>query len=306
VGDSLRQNSPPASDNSPGTALAQQIEAVAFAAIPEKNGMRVEVAATGSLQPTASTQIRSLFTAPGVDPGRWAGLPANTAMVLSVHDASVFWPVLRDIFGFQTSSLGEVLGLDMESDLFGPEGPLADDVALGVTPPLPDQPISQGVTAGQLFFLARGTSQAEMDALQATMESRGAILSRQQIGEMEALTQVGTAAAGYALSFGFDDGTFLLGTSPGILAQSMTASQEGNGLVKDPVWRQVVAALPRDPALFFYLNGPGLVDLSKANMSEQEFESSQELGALTAFDAIGVGLTLEAGRIDGTIYFFLQ
>jgi hypothetical protein len=307
VGDQLRQNPPPSSDTSLGTAFGQQFEALALAAVPERNGMRVEVAATLATQSDVPPQIHSLLRLPGVDPTTWTGLPADTAIALSSYSASTVWPVLGDMFNVGPLDIvRDTVGLDLEADLFGVDGPLSGDFAVAITPPLPEQPISQGLAAGQLLFLARGTSEAQMAALQTAMDNRGAVLSPQTVSGVELQTQVGTELTGYAISFGFDDNVFLLGTSPGIVDHSVSARRDGNGLPQDPVFQAVLGTMPQDPSFFLYLNRRSLTDLAKANMTEAEYNQSQEIFGLEAFDAVGLGLKLSPDRIDGVLFCFVK
>jgi hypothetical protein len=306
LGEQLQQNSSPGSDPSLGLAFGQQIEALALAAVPERNGMRVDVVGTIALQDSVPPEIRSLLGLPGVDPASWAGLPADTAMVVSGHNASIIWPVLRDLLSVSSLSMvRDAIGLDIEADLFNADGPLSDDFCVALLPPLPDQPIGQGLLAGQLLFLGRDASPAQMDALQAAMESRGAVLSPQEIQGVLVQAQVGTELAGYAVSFGLNDQDFVLGTSPGALEQSVTARRAGNGLVKDAVFQAVLDALPRNPSFLLYVNRPSLTDVVQINMTEQQYTQSQELVGLEAFDAIGLGLKLGTDVIEGALYFFM-
>jgi hypothetical protein len=307
IGDQLRQNPPHPDDTSLGTALGQQIEALALVAVPEKEGMRVEIFGTVALQHDVPPEIGTLLNLPGVDPASWAGLPADTAIFLTGHSAPTIWPVLKDILSIQSLDLiRDTLGLDLEADLFGARGPLSGDFALALTPPLPDQPISQGVAAGQVLFMARDASQAQMDALQIAMEGRGAVLSPQRVDDLQVQTQVGTEPTGYAISFGFDDDQFLLGTSPGIIDQSVSARRNNKGLVRDGTFCAVLNNMSHSPSFFAYLNRPSLTEMAKANMSEGQYEQNEELYALEAFDGIGLGLNLDANEIDGTLYFYIR
>jgi hypothetical protein len=309
VGDQLRQNPPPSSDTSLGTAFGQQLGALALAAVPEENGMRVEVAATLATQSDIPPEIDSLLRLPGVDPASWTGLPADAAIALSSRSAPTVWPILSDIFSIGSlDTVRDTVGLDLEADLFGVDGPLSGDFVVAITPPLPDQPISQGLIAGQLLFLARGTSDAQMATLQTAMQNRGAVLSSRTVNGVELQTQVGAELTGYAISFGFDDNVFLLGTSPGIVDRSVSARRDGNGLPQDPVFQAVLAAMPQKPSFFFYVNRPSLTDLVKANMTEAEYNQnqSQEFLALEAFDAVALGLKFSPDRIDGVLFCFVK
>jgi hypothetical protein len=303
----IEQPSQPGSDVSMADVLGRQIEALALAAVPEPGGMRVEMAADLATQSALPPQILNLLNLPGVDPASWTGLPADTALALSSRDAATVWPVLRDMFGgLSLDQVVDVIGLDLEADLFAADGPLSGDFALAITPPLPDQPISQGIAAAQFLILARDASPAQMAAVQAAMEGRGATFSSQTVEGVgrgiELQTQVGTALAGYAVSFGFDGDVLLLGSSPGIIDRSVSARRDGTGLVADPAFRAVLNTMPKEPAFFVYLNRPSLTEMLKANMTEDQYNQSQEY---EAFEAISLGLTLSMDRIDGTLYFYM-
>ena len=150
-----RRNPPAPDDTSLGTALGQQIEAIALAAMPEEEGMRIEIVGTVALQTDAPPKVHDLFNLPTVDPAAWAGLPSDTAIVLITYDASVVWSWLEEMFNLSSlDQLGDTIGLDLGADLASADGPLTGDFALAVTPPLPDQPISQGLPAGQMLILA--------------------------------------------------------------------------------------------------------------------------------------------------------
>jgi hypothetical protein len=93
-----RRRYPPApNDTSLGTALSQQLVAMAFAAVPEQEGMRVEIAGIAVLQTDVPPKVRALFNLPAVDPAAWPGLPASphsqcgrTGPVAAASDAG--WP----------------------------------------------------------------------------------------------------------------------------------------------------------------------------------------------------------------------
>jgi hypothetical protein len=295
-------------DTSLGTALSQQIVAVALAAVPEDEGMRVEIAGLVALQPDASPDLRVLFDLLSpMDPAIWTGLPADTAVALVAHDAHAHWPWLREFF-FNADSLAQLrdsIGLDLEKDLAGPDGPLRGDFAVAITPPLPEQPISQGLPAGQLLILAQGASQAQMADVQAAMESRGAVFGPGEVSGVALQTQVGTELSGYAIAYGFADDRLLFGSSPGIIGQGVAAQREGNGLVTTPSFRAMLATLHEDPSLLLYLNSGALSSLLQANMTEEQYSRSEYL-LLEPFEAIGLGLRLQPDRLDGVLYFFLD
>ena len=305
------RSSPPAPDDTLNEALVQQVEALAFAAVPEQDGMRVEIVGTVALQPDAprKNEVHALFNLPAVDPTAWPGLPSGTAITLMAHDASVIWPWLEDMFNMDSlSQLGDTAGLDLEADLAGVEGPLTGDFALAITPPLPDQPISQGLLAGQLLILARGASEARMAAVQAAMEGRGAVFGPGEIEGVPLQTQAGTEPSGYAISYGFDldDNTLIFGSSPGVIGQAVTARREGTGLVTTPTFRSFLETLSGDPSLLVYLNCGALTSLAQANMTEERYQENEEYLLLEAFEAIGISLRFAPDRLDGVVYFFVR
>jgi hypothetical protein len=292
------------SDTSLGTALSQQIVAMALAAVPEDEGMRVEIAGLVALDPDTSPDVRALFDLLSpIDPAAWTGLPSDTAVALVAHDAHAHWPWLREFF-FNPDALAQLrdsVGLDLEKDLAGPDGPLRSDFAVAISPPLPGQPISQGVPAGQLLILAHGTSQAQMADVQAAMESRGAVFGPGEVSGVALQTQVGTELSGYAIAYGFADDTLLFGSSPGIIGQGVAAQREDKGLVTTPCFRAMLAALPEDPSLLFYLNTRLLSSLLQTNMTEEQYQRPEYL-LLELFEAIGLGLRLRPDRLDGVLY----
>jgi hypothetical protein len=287
-------------------ALGHNVEAIAFAAVPEQDGMRVEIVGTVALQADAPPELRALLELPTVDPSAWTNLPANTAITLMAHDAPVVWPALADLFNVESLEvIRDTVGLDLEADLAGADGPLSHGFALGITPPLPEQPISQAVPAGQMLFLGQDASEAQMADVQAAMEGRGAVFGPREVEGLALRTQVGTELSGYAISYGFDNGTFLLGTSPGVVGRAAAARREKDGLVANPVFRAVAETWPDDPSFVTYLNDGPLISLARANMTEEQYQNSPEWRGLEVFEAIGLGLRFERDRLDGAIYFFL-
>jgi len=315
VAEQARSSPPAPDDTSLGDALlGQQVEALAFATVPEQDGMRVEIVGTVALQPDAphKNEVHALLNLPAVDPTAWPGLPSGTAITLMAHDASVIWPWLEDMFNMSAlSQLGDTAGLDLEADLVGAEGPLTGDFALAITPPLPDQPISQGLLAGQLLILARGVSEARMAAVQAAMESRGAVFGPGEVEGVPLQTQAGTEPSGYAISYGFDlddldNDILLFGSSPGVIGQAVTARREGTGLVTAETFRSFLETLSGDPSLLVYLNCGPLTSLAQANMTEEQYQGNEEYILLEAFEAIGISLRLAPDRLDGVVYFFVR
>lgn len=271
--------------------------------------MRVQM--VGTLAPKADNvpELRSLFDRPAVDAAAWTGLPANTAIALICHDASTVWLWLNDILDFPTGSLDllrETLGLDLEADLLSADGPLVDHFALAITPPLPDQPISQGLAAAQLLFLARGATRAQVEGVRTAMEGRGATFGSQEVEGVPLQILVGTAPTGYAISYGFDGDLFLFGSSPGVVAWSVIANREGQGLVETEPFRTVLDTLPDEPVFVAYLNRPSLTETVRANLIEEHYQGSQEFLILEPFEAIGLGLRFQPDRLDGVIYFLIE
>ena len=303
-----RRNPPAPDDTSLGTAMGQQIEAIALAAVPEKEGMRVEIVGTVALQSDAPPKFRALFNLPAVDPAAWAGLPSDTAITLIAYDASVIWPWLEEMFNLGSlDQLGDTVGLDLEADLASAEGPLIGDFALAITPPLPDQPISQGLPAGQMLILARGASEAQMADVQAAMEGRGAVFGPGEVEGVPLQVQAGTQPTGYAIAYGFDpdNDTLLFGSSPDAIGQGVAARREGNGLITTPTFQAILAELPDDPSLVVYVNSEPYANLAQANLTEEQYRQREEYVLLEAFEAIGLGMRLQPDRLDGVLYFFV-
>jgi hypothetical protein len=307
AGDAPQPAPAPVGEESPSETLGRQMQALALAAVPEEDGMRVEMAGRFFPENDVPAIIEVLAQLPGVDPASWAHLPANTAIAISTHEAATVLSIVNDMFGVPGLDIvRDAVGLDLEADLFAKDGPFSGDLAMALIPPFPDQPISQGLTAGQLLLVARGASQAQMAAIQTAMEGRGAILSPRTIGDVDLQVQVGTEALGYAVSFGFDGDVFLLGTSPAIVEAGASAARAENGLVANPAFQTVLSKMPESPVFFLYLNMPAFVDLRQANMRAQDIEQLPEISALEAFDAIGLGLTLSPDALEGTIQFYMR
>ena len=310
------QRPPAPGGTSLGTALNQQLVAMAWAAVPEEQGLRVEMAGTIAPQPDAFPELQALLSLPTVDPAAWPGLPADTTAALIGHDFSLFWPLIRDMFNLEAlTELGDAVGLDLETDLASAEGPLSDDFALAITPPLPDQPItpplpdlpiSQRLLAGQLLILGPGTSPARMAKVQAAMESRGAVFGSREVEGVPLQVQAGTELTGYAIAYGFDDDILLFGSSPTIIGQGIAARREGNGLAADATYRAALTILPDAPTFVVYVNTQLLTSTARTNMTEEQYQSSEEIVGLEAFEAIAVGMQFKSdGAIDGVTYFFV-
>jgi hypothetical protein len=183
---------------------------------------------------------------------------------------------------------------------------LTGDFALAITPPLPDQPISQGLPAGQLLILARGASEAHMAKLQAAMEDRGAVFGPREIEGVALQTQTGTEPTGYAISYGFDGDTLLFGSSPDVIGQGATARHEGQGLVTTQNFRAMLAVSSDAPSLVAYLNSEMITSLAQANTTEEQYQKNQEYLILEAFESIGLSLRFAPDELEGVMYFFIR
>ncbi|MEJ2736895.1 MAG: hypothetical protein P8189_25580 [Anaerolineae bacterium] len=120
----------PAFSDPPTTSaiVGQQMEALAAAAVPEADGMRVEVAGTLQAGGDVPPELQALYDLPAVDPAGWPGLPANSALALVAHDASLVWSWFVDIVAIDPQGLddlgrgatfasGEVEGIDIQSQV---------------------------------------------------------------------------------------------------------------------------------------------------------------------------------------------
>jgi hypothetical protein len=306
------RNQPAAPDSDPlGTAFSQQLEALAVAAVPEKDGMRIEIVGTVALQ-ADPPEFRALFNLPAADPAAWTGLPSSTAFALISHDTSVIWPWLKEMFfspGSNTANwltkMPDVVGLDLEADLLSAEGPLTGDFALAITPPLPDQPIVQDLPAGQLLILGKDASEAQMSNVRATMEGRGAIFGPGTVEGVGIQTQAGTELSGYAISYGFDDDLLFFGSSPNIIGQGVAARREGGGPGASETFQSFLEILPDDPTLVVHFNSEPMVSLNQVNMTEEQYQRDDTHRIYEMFEAIGLGLRFAPDGIDGVAYFFV-
>jgi hypothetical protein len=306
IAEQTRRSPPSPYDTSLGAALNQRLVALAFAAVPEKEGMRVEILGMVALQTDARPEVRDLFNPPAVDPTAWTGLPADTAIALVGHDASILWPLLKETLSLDTDQLRDTVGLDLGADLASAEGPLTGDFALAITPPLPEQPISQGLSAGQLLIVTQDASEAQMANVRAAMEGRGAVFGPAEVEGVALQTQAGTEPTGYAISYGFDDDTLLFGSSPDVIGQGVVARREDKGLVKTETFKTVLATLPDDPSFVVYLNNGSLTSLLRANTPEEQYQEREEYLIWEAFEAVGLGLRLTPEGLDGVLYFLMR
>jgi hypothetical protein len=307
MAEQARRYPPAPDDTSPGAALRRQLVALAFAAVPEAGGMRVDIAGMVDRKADAPPELDALLGLPAVDPVAWTGLPADTAIALIAHDASVLWPWLDDMFNLRAlDQISDTVGLDLKQDLASAEGPLAGDFALAITPPLPEQPVIQGLPAGQLLILARGASEAQMADVQAAMEGRGAVFGPGETHGVALQTQAGTELAGYAISYGFDGDALLFGSSPAVIGRGVAARRDGGGLVKTPVFGAFLSVSPDDPSLVVTLNSESFARLMRANMTDTQYQENEEYRLLEVFEAIGLSLRLAPGDLDGVAYFFVR
>jgi hypothetical protein len=309
------QRIPPAPDDeSLGATLSRQADAFAFAAVPEEAGMRVQIAGAFALPDDTLDKIHTLFSLPAIDPATGSNLPPDAGITLIARNASVLWPFLHEIF-FPPGSSGtpglpeqirDTVGLDLEADLAGAEGPLTGDFALAITPPLPSQPVIQGLPAGQLLIAAHGASEEQMAQIQATMEDRGAVFGPGEIEGVTLQTQAGTELAGYAISYGFDGETLLFGSSPDVIGQAVAARREDKGLVRTPTFQAFLETVPDSPALIFYYNTGPLTRLAQTNMTEKAYQGSI-CHILEVFEAVGLSLQFAPdGWVDGVVYFYVS
>jgi len=297
---------PAAGDSSLAALLTRQLELVALAVVPQAEGLRLEI--EGSLVPDSGDvpEFRALLSLPAVNPDDWPGLPANTAVALMSHDASLLWPWAKEMFGFNSDSLRDLLGLDLEPDLLDAGGPLTSDFALSITPPLSTQAISRGVPALQAIFLADGATLAQMDRVQAAMQGRGVSFGAAEVEGVTLHIQLGTGASGFALSYGFQDDALFLGSSPDVVGQALLAQREKNGLVTSDAFRAVRANLPDTSSFLFFIDVPTLIETAETNMSEAQLEQDEVWSILQAFEAIGLGLRLESERLEGAACLLLR
>jgi hypothetical protein len=116
---------------------------------------------------------------------------------------------------------------------------------------------------------------------------------------------VGTRPSGYAISYGFDGDTLLLGSSPDVIGQGLISAREETGLTSGPTFRAVMATLPDDSSFVFYLNSGPLVELIDVNTPPYQSQGA-EYQLLSLFEAIGLGLQFEPDQLEATIYFFFR
>ena len=268
--------------------------------------MRVQIAGTVALQPDVPHEVRAVFDSPAVDPTTATHVPAEAAVTVLGYDAAVLWPLLKE--GFVSpevlAQVREALGLDLEADLASAGGPLAGDYAWAILPPLPGQPVSQGVLAVQLLILCRGATEMQAAAVQAVMESRGAIFGAGEVEGVAVHTQAGTALSGYAITYGFDGDTLLFGSSPDAIGQAVVAWHAQRSLDLTENFQAFLAALSGDSSLIIYLNDEPLTRLYQANTTEVAYETNIENPILETFEAVGIGLRFTPQRMDGVMLFF--
>jgi hypothetical protein len=290
------------------TMASQQVDGLAFAAVPEEAGIRVEIEGVFALKGDVPPELLALFELPAVDSTAWNALPGNTALALIGHDATLAWSWIQGLLGLNTEAwvpLEDATGLDPETDLLSAAGPLTDGFALGVTPPLPDQPAGEGLTAIQVLILADDATEVQVARVRSAMESRGAIFGPAEAEGMPLQTQVGTGLSGYAISYGFDDGLLFFGSSPGVIERGLAARRNGGSLVETASFQYVLKTMPEEPILIAYVDSGSLRQLAQSNMTSEEYQNSEFQG-LESLEAIGLGLRIDQDRLDGTIYFLIR
>ena len=302
-----RQSTPSPANASFGELLNRQFVAVAAAMVPEEQGMRVQIAGTVALQPDVPPEVRAWFDLPAVDPTTWTRVPAEAAITIMGYDASILWPMLKEgsVRPEALAQVRETVGLDLEADLVGADGPLAGDFAWAILPPLPNQPVSQGLPAGQLLILGRSATETQAAAVQAAMESRGATFGPGEVEGVAVHTQAGTGLSGYAISYGFDGDTLLFGSSPDAIGQAVVARRDQRSLDLTENFQALLAALPGDSSLIIYLNDEPLTRLFKTNMTEEAYQKNAEYALLETFESVGIGLRFTPERMDGVMLFFI-
>ena len=299
---------PPGDASSLFDALDRSLEGAAVALVPQEDGLRVEI--EGIFYPEAGSvpALRAMFDQPAIDGDAWGDLPAGTALALAGHDAATLLPWLQELLGLELDVFQQAakpLGLDIEEDLLAGGGPLEGTLAVGILPPLAGQPIIEGVTAMQILIALPDAGPAEGEALQRAMESRGAIFGAQEVEGVEVQVQVGTAASGYAVTYGYEDGVLYLGSSSQVVGQGIAARRSDGGLAESAAFRRVGAALPDRPTMAAYVQMAALADLVRANTTEEQYADLPEYRLLELFGAVGLGLRPEPERLSGVLYLWL-
>lgn len=288
--------------------ISQEMRALALAAVPTSDGVRVDIAGIvggggrGESSPGDDAAHTAAFAQPPIDPDAWIHLPDNSALAILGHDASTVWPIMGMFLGEGWPD--QLFHLEVNADLAGPGGPLGGELALAVTPPLPDQPVSRGIGAFQALILAHGTSPEQMDGFRTAMEGRGAVFGAVQAG-VPVQVEAGTRVSGYALTYGFDGDTLLLGTSPTIVRRGVAAARARYGLAQTEAFRAVSQAWPAGSTLGVYLDIGQMNALNEANTSAGAYEIMGVSG-LDAFRAIGVGLRLRTDGLEGVMVLLLS
>jgi len=305
----LQSELPPNDTASPAEALTESVEAGALALVPQEDALRVEIHGPFHPQAGSVAVLQAMFDMPAIDEAAWSYLPLGTAIALAGHDAGTLLPWLEGLFGLELDSFQEAaepLGLDLEADMLAEGGLLEGALALAVLPPLADQPISEGIPALQLFLAAPDASRAQAEALQQTMEGRGAIFGTQEVEGVEVQAQVGTAASGYALAYAYEDGVLYLGSSLEAVGQGISSGRGDGGLSQTDAFQVVSAALPDKPTVAGYVQSGPLAELMQANMTAEEYADPLSVfGLFRLFDSIGLGLRFGPERLYGVLYLHL-
>jgi hypothetical protein len=239
-----------------------------------------------------------------VDAAAWTALPADTALALVSHDAATVWPWVRTLFTGQ--DIVDTFGAGSVDALVAPGGPLSGAFAAAILPPLPAQPVFSGVPALQFLATSPDTARLQAEALEQALHSRGGVFAGDSVEGVPIRRQVGLEISGYAPAYGFDDGTFYLGSSPAAIGKGLVARREDNGLVAQPAYNVFRDALPEEAFYAAYLNGDSFLELLQANTPDAQSVGEPTAAMLSAFDGIGFGLALTPERLDGVLYLVIQ
>ncbi|MBN1660412.1 MAG: hypothetical protein JXA93_18580 [Anaerolineae bacterium] len=290
---------PPSSGDDPLSALTWYLDAVMLAGVPEAEGVRIYIDGTFAPGVADVPAFQSLFALPPVDAAAWPSLPAGTALAVMSHDAAAVWPWVRGLFGLE--GLGDILGASLLDSLLAPGGPLSGAFALSITPPLPAQPLLGSVPSLQFLATSPDTDSAQAAALGVALKDSGAILGDSTVEGIAIHHQVGTAASGYALAYGFDGSTFYLGSSPEVIGLGLTAQRDGSGLVTQPAYQAFLQAVPNRAFYIGYVDGGHFLDLVQANTPADQGVDGSLFALASGFDGIGIGLALTPERLDGVL-----
>ncbi|HSJ55621.1 MAG TPA: hypothetical protein VLC95_00470 [Anaerolineae bacterium] len=294
---------PPSSGDDPLSALTYYLDAIMLAGVPEDKGVRIYL--DGTFAPGAADvpAFQPLFALPPVDAAAWTALPADTALALASHDVATIWPWMRSTFNMQ--DLVDAFGAGLLDPLVAPGGPLSGAFAAAITPPPPGQPVFSGVPALQFLATSPDTARLQADALEVAWQEAGGVLADGLVEGIPIRRQVGLEISGYSPAYGFDGGTFYLGSSPEAIAGGLAAQRENRGLVTQHAYQVFVDALPDEPFYVAYLNGEPFLELVGANVPADQDVDDSLYAMIGGLDGIGFGLALTPERLDGVIYLVI-